>query len=81
MQTIKVTGCVDCPFHYTNYDDFAVGNDTLEICLLKQRMDTENKVNADYFIDCWDTKHSEDIVLKTPEWCPIKSEGVTIEKE
>jgi hypothetical protein len=65
IKTIK--GCYECPFRYSDYDDWAVGDDTCEICVLAQNMNL-----PDYFIVCYKRGFDDDIALDTPEWCPIK---------
>lgn len=71
---IKVTGCEDCPFRNHDYDDWAVGSDTLELCMLKQHIDPSS---SDYFIDVYSSR-DQDRELVTPEWCPLKGDGFTI---
>lgn len=71
-----ITGCHDCPFRYSDFDDFAVGNDTLEICTLAQHEQLPN-----YFIDCYDTKDDGEPkeTYPAPEWCPLQKESLTLE--
>lgn len=71
---IKVTGCVDCPFRNYDYDEWAVGMDTVETCMLKQHIDPSS---SEYFIDVYRSSHEEK-ELKTPEWCPLKVDSVNI---
>lgn len=71
--TRTVTGCNDCPFRYSDYDDYAIGNDTLEICTLKMQLDQQKKVNSDYFIDSYKRNETNKESFKTPEWCPLKT--------
>lgn len=71
MKEISIRGCGECPFRYTNWDDFAVGNDTLEICTISMNLGFQK-----YFIDCYDTKNEEEPELLTPDWCPLKQNSI-----
>jgi hypothetical protein len=62
-----IKGCYECPFRYTDYDDYAIGNDTCEICVFARNMDL-----PDYFIASYKREFDDEIVFDTPEWCPIK---------
>ena len=57
--------CGNCPFLYSDYDDFAIGNSTAEICTLAKFKDLK-----EYFI----LLHDGEDEIKTPKWCPLKSE-------
>ena len=60
--------CGNCPFSYADYDDWAVGYSTANVCTLAQFL----KLN-EYLILVSDG----DEELKTPEWCPLKTEEFT----
>jgi len=70
----EVSGCRDCPFSYNDYDDFSTGKDTLLICTL-----SKFKKTNDHVIDAFDSVGGEDFNGKTPEWCLLKVEPITIE--
>ena len=75
-EEIKVNCCGSCPFQEVSYDDFAVGNDTIEVCLLARKLNMK-----EYFIDVYDSKRGEDsgnLETKVPEWCPLKEKDYTI---
>lgn len=75
VEKLNVSGCVDCPFAYTEYDDFATGVDSLEICGLAQF----NKLEL-ITIKAYDSKEGEEISNDdTPKWCPIKNKLLVIE--
>lgn len=40
---IKVNGCGNCPFHVLDYDDYAVGFDTIEYCRLARFLNYEDE--------------------------------------
>jgi hypothetical protein len=63
-----VNFCGNCPFSYSDYDDFAVGCSTLNVCTLAQFVKLK-----DYFISV----DNGDEELKTPEWCPLKTDEFT----
>ena len=66
---IEISGCVNCPFKVVDYDDFAVGNDTLINCSLAEYLQMD-----EYYINSYDTKNYEeyeDEELVTPSWCPV----------
>lgn len=63
-----VNFCGNCPFLYSDYDDFAVGSSTIDICNLARFLKKPNdcvSVHDDYGYDTEST---------TPEWCPLKDE-------
>lgn len=68
-----INGCIDCPFRYSDYNEFSIGSDTLEICVLTQFMNTR-----DSFIDDYDSVAGDSFKGKTPAWCPLKESPVTI---
>jgi len=69
--------CGNCPFFHTEYDDFAVGMDTTNMCCLAYNLKQEEYVVSycnshecenDEIVD----KESSD--FGTPEWCPLKKD-------
>ena len=61
----------NCPFRYSDYDDFSVGDSTAEVCTLARYKNLK-----DYFI----MFHNGEIDdMNTPEWCPLKVEEHTFE--
>lgn len=75
MKEVKVKGCEDCLFRYTDYDDFAVDSDTLEKCIL-----AENLEYKEYIIDIYDTKQNQESKLNTPSWCPLIKDSIIFKK-
>ena len=77
MEKIKVDGCHSCPFEYVDYDDYAVGSDTLLICNLARF-----KNSKDCYIDMYDSKKEEEhyTFKNFPDWCPLNAGEITITK-
>lgn len=73
MKEIKVNSCEDCPFRYMDYNDYSVGYNTMEICMLSQY----NRLN-DYIICIYDQGNIEPD-LTSPDWCPLIKESFKIE--
>lgn len=73
LKIMKVHGCGDCPFLKIEFDDFAVGIDTLETCGLAEFTGLELIT-----IKAYDTKEGEQTDTETPEWCPIKNKSIEI---
>lgn len=76
-KVIVVKGCNDCPFCYSEYDDYALNNDTLVYCILA----IYNKSNK-YFIDAYND-HGDDREnhpKETPDWCPLNNEELRIKR-
>lgn len=70
----NIKGCFECPFRYSDYDDFAIGDDTIEVCTLAQHLRLKQ-----YFIDSYDTKANQSYKkLKTPIWCPVKEKPLLL---
>lgn len=74
-----VNFCGNCPFLVVDYDDFAVGNSTLEYCNLARHLNLE-----DSYISSYDGFRDEDKStiqekVSSPEWCPIKKEEYTFD--
>ena len=65
--------CGNCPFSYSDYDDFAVGYSTMNICTLSKFLKLKE--------DCISMSdgHNCDEESKTPNWCPLKTEEFTFE--
>ncbi len=66
-KNIKVTGCSNCPFMASDYDDFAVGYDTIDKCMMAKYLDFKETV-----IDIYNM-FEEDNKRETPDWCPLKA--------
>lgn len=64
-----VNCCGNCPFLYSDYDDFAVGHSTIDICNLSRFLNLDN--------DCISVHDGfgNDENAETPEWCPLKKES------
>jgi len=60
--------CGNCPFKYSDYDDFALGYSTVTTCTLARSLKLKD--------DCILVSDG-DVELKTPEWCPLKTEEFT----
>lgn len=74
MKKLKITGCNDCPFKATEYDDFAVGSDYITRCTLANHLEYPESL-----IDMHDSKKGEFTNnIKTPSWCPIKENSLQI---
>jgi len=71
--TRVITGCIDCPFRFHEYDDYALGHDTIESCNLAVDLNLD-----EYFIDSYDTKNQDELTLKTPKWCPLKNNSLLL---
>lgn len=74
-----VNYCVNCPFLVVDYDDFAVGNSTLEYCNLASYLNLSEK-----YIDSYDGFHNENNTtvqekISSPEWCPLKTDEYTFQ--
>ena len=75
-----VSGCGDCLFRYTEWDDYATYHDTTEICILNHNhwiTHPESRQNFEYIITSYDGG-AEEIEIKTPMWCPLKTNSVSI---
>lgn len=63
--------CGNCPFVYSHYDDFAVGDSTLDICTLARFLNLKEDIIS---------VHNEMGYggnSDTPDWCPLKKEDFT----
>ncbi len=63
---MKITGCTDCPFNVEDYDDFAMGFDTVSFCNLAR-----HQQKKEHIISVFD-RGDESVSKQTPEWCPLK---------
>lgn len=70
---IKVTKCNNCPFKVSNYDDFALGDDTLLECNLKSYLGI-----SDTFIGSYNLADDSEKLIPIPEDCPIKDIDIKI---
>lgn len=74
METIKVTGCTDCPFCQVEWYPDSVGNDMLLSCgLVKYVKDGFQE----FMIACYDSYEEEQEPIETPEWCPLTEIQIT----
>jgi len=73
METIKVKNCNSCPFLYSEYDDFATGYSTLDICVL-----AEFKREKNYIVSSHDNCGANP-KNKTPKWCPLIKNTISVE--
>lgn len=91
---IDITSCIDCPFRYDDYNDYAIGNDTIVICNLSRYLQMDISIidsynSMEYCDYCnelteFDEYESEKCSCnhkktKTPDWCPIKNKNDKIE--
>lgn len=74
METIKVTGCIGCPFLQTEWNPDSVGSDTLLSCNLYGFGSVEYKDNI---IACYDSYDDNQDPIVTPEWCPLTEIQIT----
>ena len=78
----KITCCGDCPFMYTEFDDYAMGPDTSETCAYASFLRYNlNKDDQEYFIDSYNGGDDEREPKPTPDWCPLKKGPVTFKLE
>jgi len=70
---IKVNNCNNCPFFYSDYDDFAVRDSTLDICNLKHFIGDE-----DYMLKSHNGEFVHDGRRGT---CPLNKEDFKIERD
>ena len=59
--------CGNCPFMYSDYDDFSVGDSTADMCTLALFLGQDGCIST----------HNGDSEEKTPDWCPLKKEEYT----
>jgi len=64
---VKVSGCVNCPFVSSEFDDYALNYDSTDICTL-----SKNLGNNEYII--WLGNRNDEESYATPEWCPLRNE-------
>ena len=62
--------CGNCPFKYSDYDDYALGYSTVTTCTLSKFLKLED--------DCILVSDG-DAELKTPIWCPLKTDEFTFD--
>lgn len=74
MNEIKIKNCNDCPFRFSDYDDFSTSEkDTCEICILARYLEFDDDI-----IECYSMYKKESDNFIRPEWCPIKNGGIKI---
>ena len=66
MKKINVSGCIDCPFRGSEFNDYAVGFDSIDSCELARFFNYKDNIIVVYNM-C-----DEDSKLETPKWCPLK---------
>ena len=74
----KITCCGDCPFMYSEYDDYSLYNDTIDICtyaLFLSRSDKTGK--KEYFIDSYNGVNDRKVQKPPPDWCPLRKDTIT----
>lgn len=74
METIKVTGCTDCPFCHVEWNPDSMGRDTYLSCNLI-RHGKESYVNNG--IAAYDSYDEKQASIVTPEWCPLTEIQIT----
>ena len=60
--------CGNCPFSYSDYDDYALGYSTITTCTLSRFLKLKD--------DCISLSDGDE-ELSTPNWCPLKTEEYT----
>lgn len=71
---IKITGCIDCIFHYEN--DAGPGSTCLLALNILHNFDGRRYTNEEY--GNTQILHDEYHEPITPKWCPLKNENVTV---
>ena len=64
-KSLKIKGCNDCPFRCVNYDDYAVGPDSMDTCNLATHYN-----QSETFLRVYNASDS-DKPIPTPKWCPL----------
>lgn len=75
MNELIINGCYNCPFKQINYNDYAVGHDTIEYCNLCKSME-----HIENIIEIYDS-FKKDKPTETPNWCPLKDGEICIKFE
>ena len=71
---LNVKSCLDCPFRYSDYDDWAIGDDIEDNCTLAQYLNFN-----EYTITSRNLGDKFKMVGR-PEWCPLNKEDIKITK-
>jgi len=71
----KITCCGDCPFMYSEYDDYSLYNDTIDICTYALFLSRTGK--KEYFIDSYNGINDRKVQKPTPDWCPLRKDTIT----
>ena len=83
IKNLIANDCSNCPFLHTNYDDFAVGYSSTDICNLAYFYNFRNMNHSDwkqqYIISSHNNMGPNDNPI--PNWCPLKTEEVSIKLE
>lgn len=77
---ITVEGCSNCPFKHSEYDDYALGFDTLDICVLSRFLNEK-----EYLIEAYDSyskekRHRRLRSVRNPKWCPLNNKDLMVKK-
>lgn len=70
---MKVTGCHNCPFKYSDYNPDSIGCDTVDICVLAEFLDFDEVFIAAYNITEGSSSDEE-----PPIWCPLRLQPIKI---
>ena len=85
MKKLKIKNCNECPFLYSDYDDYSMGDSTLDICVLSQFNNIDNRYIISSHNECGSEYHKEipecgsEYHKEIPEWCPLKGHPLQIE--
>lgn len=87
LKEIKVNNCENCPFRAIDYDDFSVGYDSMDTCLLAMYNEQEDYLIQVYNIndrfECQGCDEDDDCKCEpkeivTPKWCPLLGNTINI---
>jgi len=68
-----VSSCSDCPFLYSEYDDFSIGDSHLDACSFMY-----NQSGSDWIIRTYENMDDAGPVDVVPDWCPLKDGSIII---
>jgi len=69
-----VSSCSNCPFLYSEYDDFSIGDSHLDACSFMY-----NQGGSNWIIKTYDNIDSVGHVDIVPDWCPLKNDSIIVE--
>jgi len=72
-QIYEIEHCNDCPFMQNDYDDWAVGNDTIISCNLKYCF--TKKFSVIYSFKRY--LKEDEYQIERPNWCPLNDNQLT----